>query len=161
MEKIAIYPGSFDPLTNGHMDIIERGVKLFDHLIVGVLVNAEKNPLFTLEERMVLIGKSISHIPNASVISFTGLTVSYARQRGASFILRGLRAVSDYEYELQLANTNLHLDPGIETVLMMTSKEYSFLSSSVVKGAARLGGDVSGLVPKPVLEALRSKFSQA
>ncbi|MCZ8511876.1 pantetheine-phosphate adenylyltransferase [Paenibacillus filicis] len=160
MEKIAIYPGSFDPLTNGHMDIIERGVKLFDHLIVAVLVNAEKNPLFTLEERMVLIGKSISHIPNASVISFTGLTVSYARQRGASFILRGLRAVSDYEYELQLANTNLHLDPEIETVLMMTSKEYSFLSSSVVKGAARLGGNVSGLVPQPVLEALRSKFSQ-
>ena len=154
----AIVPGSFDPVTNGHIDIIERASGLFSHVTVAVALNSTKAPLFTLEERLELIESAIAHLPNVDVCTFEGLLVEYALARGASAIVKGLRAVSDFEYELQMALMNRRLHPDVETVFMMTGAEYSFLSSSIVKEIARLGGNVEGLVTERVREHLEQKF---
>ena len=149
--KIGVYPGSFDPLTNGHLDIIRRASALFDKLIVGVLVNdSKKNPLFTMEERVNLIRKCIKDLPNVEVGSFDGLLVDFVRKNGAHAIVKGLRAVSDYEYELQMAALNRHIDSGVDTIFLMADVQNSFLSSSVVKELAWHGGSISGLVPKEI-----------
>jgi pantetheine-phosphate adenylyltransferase len=147
---IAIYPGSFDPITLGHLDIIKRGCRLFDGVIVAVLRNPNKTPLFTVQERIEQIRLSTQPLPNVEVDSFDGLTVNYARIRGAGVLLRGLRVLSDFEHELQMAHTNKTLDDRIETVFLATSNEYSFLSSSLVKEIARFGGSVDHLVPQHV-----------
>jgi pantetheine-phosphate adenylyltransferase len=153
----AIYPGSFDPVTNGHLDLIERGTKIFDRLIVGVLRNLEKDPLFTLVERLEMLRETTRLWPNVEVDVFDGLLVDYARQRGARVILRGIRAVSDYEYELQMALMNRKLESQIETVFMMPAEAYSYLSSRLVREIARLGGSLQGLVPPVVEQRLRTK----
>jgi pantetheine-phosphate adenylyltransferase len=147
---IAIYPGSFDPVTLGHLDIIQRGCKLFEQVIVAVLRNPSKVPLFTMEERLNQIRQSTADLSNLEVASFEGLTVEYAKQRNAQVLLRGLRVLSDFEMELQMAHTNKTLSDTIETVFLATSNEYSFLSSSVVKEIAKFGGSVDHLVPKHV-----------
>ncbi|HEY9710694.1 MAG TPA: pantetheine-phosphate adenylyltransferase [Oculatellaceae cyanobacterium] len=147
---IAIYPGSFDPITLGHLDIIERGCKLFDHVIVAVLRNPDKSPLFAEQERVEQIRRCTQHLTNVEVDSFAGLTVEYARLKNAKVLLRGLRAVSDFEKELQMAHTNETLWEEIETVFLATSNEYSFLSSSVVKEIAKFGGSIAHLVPQQV-----------
>lgn len=158
--RVAIYPGSFDPITNGHLDIITRGSKLFDRLIVGVLVNVDKQGLFTINERVELIKKATEHLPNVDVISFNGLLVDLARQYEAKIILKGLRAVSDFEYEFQMALMNSRLDSNIETLFMMTSSEYSYLSSSSVKQVAKFGGNISGLVPNVIITEVYSKIRE-
>lgn len=147
---IAIYPGSFDPITLGHLDVIERGSKLFDQIVVAVLRNPNKTPMFTIQERVAHIRSSTNHLPNIEVDSFDGLTVNYAQKLGATVIIRGLRVLSDFEKELQMAHTNKTLAAQIETVFLATSTEYGFLSSSVVKEIARFGGSVDHLVPKHV-----------
>ena len=154
----AIYPGSFDPLTNGHLDLIERGSKIFDELIVAILRNAEKDPLFTLDERLDMLKQMVSRFPNVQVDTFEGLLVDYAMKKQAKAVLRGIRAVSDYEYELQMALMNRKLQPQLETVFMMPAEAYSYLSSRLVKEVFRLGGSVRGLVPELVEERLREKF---
>ena len=152
-QVIAIYPGSFDPPTNGHLDLIERGSKIFDELVVAVVRNPEKeSPLFTAEERREMLHKLTKHLRNVSVDSFEGLLVDYARQKGAHALMRGIRAISDYEYELQMALMNRKLCPELETVFMMPAEKYSYLSSRLVKDIYRLGGSVRGLVP-PLVEA--------
>ncbi|KWX06888.1 pantetheine-phosphate adenylyltransferase [Hydrogenibacillus schlegelii] len=156
---VAVYPGSFDPVTYGHLDIVERASRVFDRLIVAVLINRSKTPLFTVEERVALLKEATKHLANVEVDSFTGLLVEYMRRRGARAIVKGLRAVTDFEYEMQMALINKNLDPSIETFFMMTSKEYSFLSSSIVKEVARYGGRVDDLVPPCVVEALRRRFA--
>ncbi|MBW2261643.1 MAG: pantetheine-phosphate adenylyltransferase [Deltaproteobacteria bacterium] len=160
MAQVAIYPGSFDPITSGHLGIIERGLYVFDKLIVAVAINARKGPFFTLEERLGFIERSFEGNDRVVVDSFTGLTVDYVRTKGANVILRGLRAVADFEYELQMANLNRKLAPGIETLLMMTGEEYFFVSSQNVKEIALLGGDIQGLVPPHVVEAFREKLER-
>ena len=155
---IAIYPGSFDPITLGHLDIIKRGSQLFDHVIVAVLKNPHKTPLFTMEERLTQISKASQHLLNVEVDTFTGLTVTYAHLRHAKVLIRGLRAVSDFEMELQMAHTNKTLANDIETIFLSTSNEYSFLSSSVVREIARFGGEIDHLVTAEVAIALRQKF---
>lgn len=157
--KLAIYPGSFDPVTNGHLDLIERGTKIFGHLVVAVLQNLEKDPLFTVEERVEMLRESTRPWPNVEVDIFEGLLVDYARRKKAQVLLRGIRAISDYEYELQMALMNRKLEPEIETVFMMPAEAYSYLSSRLVKEIARLGGAVDGLVPPVVAERLRVKIS--
>lgn len=147
----AIYPGSFDPVTNGHLDIIERAARTFDELIVAVAVNKEKRPLFSVEERVELLREACRHLDNVQVDYFNGLTVDYVESKGAKVIIRSLRAVSDFEYELQMALTNKRLNDRVETLFMMTSAEYSFLSSSIVKELAELGAPLTGLVP-PIVE---------
>jgi len=147
---IAIYPGSFDPITLGHLDLIERGCRLFEQVIVAVLQNPNKAPMFTVQERLEQIRRSTLHLPNLEVDWFDGLTVNYARMRQAQVLLRGLRAVSDFEAELQMAHINKTLSDQIETVFLATSNEYSFLSSSVVKEIARFGGPIDHLVPQHV-----------
>ncbi len=147
---IAIYPGSFDPITLGHLDIIQRGSRLFEQVIVAVLRNPNKIPLFTVQQRIEQIGIAARHLPNIEVDSFNGLTVNYAQKRQAGVLLRGLRAISDFEVELQMAHTNKTISTQIETVFLATSNEYSFLSSSVVKEIARFGGSVDHLVPPHV-----------
>lgn len=159
MGRIAVCPGSFDPITFGHLDIIKRGASVFEKVYVCVLNNSTKNPLFTVEERVSLIEEATKDIPNVSVESFRGLLINYARKKNAHAILRGLRAVSDFEYEMQITSMNRKLDEGIETFFMMTNNQYSFLSSSIVKEAAKYHGNVSDLVPKVVNDALRLKFS--
>jgi pantetheine-phosphate adenylyltransferase len=154
---LAIYPGSFDPVTNGHLDLIERGAKIFDRLAVAVLRNLEKDPLFSVEERVAMLREVTRRWPNVEVDVFDGLLVEYARQRKAQVILRGIRAISDYEYELQMALMNRKLEPQIETVFMMPAEAYSYLSSRLVKEVFRLGGDIRELVPPVVEERLRSK----
>ena len=154
---VAIYPGSFDPLTNGHLDLIERGAKLFDRLIVAVLRNLDKAPLFSLDERVEMLTEVTRPWPNVEVDVFGGLLVDYAQRRNASVILRGIRAVSDYEYELQMAMMNRKLEPNLETVFMMPAVAYSYLSSRVVREIAQLGGPVQGLVPPAVEQRLRAK----
>ena len=149
---VAIYPGSFDPITNGHLDLIARGSKLADRLIVAVLQNQRKQSLFTVEERVEMLTEVVKPYPNVEVGWFHGLLVDYATKRGANFILRGIRAISDYEYELQIAHMNRRLSPGVETVFLMAAEAYSFVSSQLVKEVASLGGNVSGLVP-PLVEA--------
>jgi pantetheine-phosphate adenylyltransferase len=153
----AIYPGSFDPVTNGHLDLIERGTKIFDRLIVGVLRNLEKEPLFTLDERVEMLREVTRKWPNVEVDIFDGLLVDYARKRKARVILRGIRAISDYEYELQMALMNRKIEPQIETVFMMPAETYSYLSSRLVREIARLGGPIQGLVPAVVEQRLRAK----
>ena len=150
MKVLAVYPGSFDPVTNGHLDIIRRGSRLFDRIVVAILRNPEKKALFSLEERKRIVLMTTEGIPNVSVDSFDGLLVDYARRRGAQVIVRGLRALSDFEYEYQMALMNRRLDSEIETVFMMPSEAYSYLSSRLVKEVVRLGGSVSGLVPPEV-----------
>lgn len=156
---IAVYPGSFDPITNGHLDLIERGARLFERLIVAILRNEAKRPLFTVEERLEMARAVLSGYPGVEVDSFGGLLVEYAAARGASVILRGIRAISDYEYELQMALMNRRLAPGIETVFLMAGEAYSFISARLVKEVIALGGDVSGLVPPLVEERLRCRLA--
>ncbi len=153
----AIYPGSYDPLTNGHLDIIERGCKLFDEIIVAILINPSKNPLFSLEERIEIIREVIAPFETVRVDTFDGLLVNYARQQRADCIVRGIRAVSDYEYELQMALMNRRMEPDIETVFMMSADTYSYVSSRLVKEIFFLGRDVTGLVPPIVEERMRRK----
>jgi pantetheine-phosphate adenylyltransferase len=156
-EVIAIYPGSFDPLTNGHVDIIDRGSRLFDRIIVGVLINIEKSPLFTVPER-VAIARSVFHdYANVEVDTFDGLLVDYARRKHATVIVRGLRAISDFEYEMQMALMNRRLNADVETVFMMPAEPYTYVSSRLVKEVVALGGTVTGLVPQLVEERLRDK----
>jgi pantetheine-phosphate adenylyltransferase len=156
-ERVAVYPGSFDPLTNGHVDIILRGARLFDRIIVAILRNAEKNPLFSPEERISMALDVFREHPNVEVESFEGLLVDYAELRRASVIVRGLRAVSDFEFELQMALMNRRLGPDIETVFMMPAEQYTYVSSRLIKEVFALGGPVAGLVPEMVEERLREK----
>jgi len=158
---IAIYPGSFDPPTNGHLDLIERGSKIFDELIVAILRNAEKSPLFSVAERRLMLETLTSDYRNVSVDTFDGLTVDYAMRMNASAVLRGIRAVSDYEYELQMALMNRKLHPELETVFMMPAEQYSYLSSRLVREVAQLGGSIKGLVPEMVERRLREKLDPA
>ena len=157
-QRIAVYPGSFDPVTNGHLDVIRRAAGIFDKVIVGVGRNVGKAPLFTTEERVSLIQVAVSELQNVEVESFDGMLVAFAKQHGASVLVKGLRAISDFEYEFQMALANRHLDPSVETMFLMTSAEYQFLSSSIVKEMVRVGGDCSPLVPAVVMDALRRSF---
>ena len=153
----AVYAGSFDPLTNGHLDLIERGIKIFDELVVGVLRNPDKRPLFSLEERMEMLQQVTAPLGQVLVESFDGLLVNYAARRDANVILRGIRAISDYEYELQMALMNRKLNPRVETVYMMPAETYSYISSRLVKEVHLLGGDIKDLVPPIVVERLKTK----
>jgi pantetheine-phosphate adenylyltransferase len=157
--SVAIYPGSFDPVTNGHLDLIERGEKMFDLVIVAVLKNTEKQPLFSVAERVEMLREVTKQWPGVEVDVFEGLLVEYARKRGAGVILRGIRAVSDYEYELQMALMNRKLEPRLETVFMLPGLSYSYLSSKLVREIAQLGASLKGLVPPIVEERLRAKVS--
>ena len=158
--KTAIYPGSFDPVTLGHYDIIERSSKIFDRLIVGVLNNSAKSPLFSVEERVKMLKDVTKGLPNVEVMAFDGLLIDFARAKEAQVIVRGLRAVTDFEYELQMAQTNHKLEPSVETVFLTTSLEYSYLSSTIVKEVAFYHGDISKFVPDVVRERLREKMNQ-
>ena len=155
--RIAIYPGSFDPLTNGHVDIIERGSRIFDSIIVAILANVEKTPLFSENERVAIIHEVFKDRPNVQVETFNGLLVDYAQQKQATAIVRGLRAVSDFEYEFQMALMNRHLAPGLETVFMMPAEQYTYISSRLIKEVFTLGGEITGLVPPVVEDKLRAK----
>ncbi|HUD72186.1 MAG TPA: pantetheine-phosphate adenylyltransferase [Dongiaceae bacterium] len=159
MQVTAVYPGTFDPITNGHLDIIGRGVHLFDRVVVALLENADKEPLMPLDERLAIVRSVVARFPNVEVDSFDGLLIDYARARGARAIVRGLRALSDFEYEFQMALMNRRLGPDVETVFMMPSEAYSYVSSRLVKEVARLGGDVSGLVPPEVADRLRARYA--
>jgi pantetheine-phosphate adenylyltransferase len=160
----AIYPGSFDPVTNGHLDIIERGCKLFDEIIIGILVNPEKQPFFSVEERREMLNEVVQDISHGGckvqVDSFTGLLVNYAVAQEADVIVRGIRAISDYEYELQMALMNRRLEPGIETVFMMPAETYSYVSSRLVKEVFQLGGTIAGLVPPVIEKRMKEKMKQ-
>lgn len=158
MASIAVCPGSFDPVTLGHLDIIKRGASVFDKVIVAVLNNSSKNPLFTVEERVKMLQEVTADIENVEIDSFNGLLIEYAQSKNANALLRGLRAISDFEYEMQIASINRKLDDSIETFFIMTNNQYSFLSSSIVKEVAKYKADVSDLVPEPVEVALRQKF---
>jgi pantetheine-phosphate adenylyltransferase len=158
MLKIAVYPGSFDPITNGHLDIIRRGAQMFDRVIVAVAINVEKTPLFSIQERVALAQEAVKGFKNVTVDEFGGLLVSYARRKRATVVVRGLRAVSDFEFEFQLALMNRKLDPRIETIFLMTKDEYTFISSRQVKGICRMGGKVSDFVPRGVERAMKRKF---
>lgn len=151
----AIYPGSFDPVTNGHLDLIARGSRIVDHLVVAVLLNSAKNPLFTVDERVEMLTKAVSGLGNVSVATFDGLLVDFARQQQAQAVMRGIRAISDYEYELQMALMNRRLSPDLETIFLMPDAKYSFVSSRLVKEVFELGGSVKGLVPEFVIERLK------
>ena len=155
--RIAIYPGSFDPLTNGHVDIIERGAKIFDAIIVAILVNVEKAPLFSEAERIAIIRDVFKGHANVQVEAFSGLLVEYAQVKQASVLVRGLRAVSDFEYEFQMALMNRHLAPGLETVFMMPDEKYTYISSRLIKEVFTLGGEITSLVPPVVEDKLRAK----
>jgi len=158
METRAVYPGSFDPVTNGHLDLIQRSAALFDKVIVAILSNTEKTPLFTVEERAEMLEEVVRDLKNVSVTSFAGLLVDYVERVGASVIIRGIRAVSDYEYELQMALMNRRLSSKVETVFMLPAESYSFLSSKLVKEIAQLGGSIHGFVPADVEKRLCSKL---
>jgi pantetheine-phosphate adenylyltransferase len=157
MKKRGIYPGTFDPVTNGHLDLVERGLRIFDEIIIAVAPTPRKKPLFSLEEREKLIREAV-RFDNVRVESFEGLLVDYVRAREGAAIIRGLRAVSDFEYEFQMALMNRRLNTDIETVFMMPAEEYTFLTSTIIKEVASLGGSVDGLVPPNVADALKSKF---
>jgi pantetheine-phosphate adenylyltransferase len=161
MSVTAIYPGTFDPPTNGHVDLIQRGAKLFDHLTVAILNNREKNPLFTVEERVEMLKEVTGTLANVSIATFEGLMVEFARKQGASAVLRGIRAISDYEYEFQMALMNRRLAPEIETVFLQPAGRYSFVSSRMLKEVFSFGGDVTGLVPPNVLKRLRGRISKS
>jgi pantetheine-phosphate adenylyltransferase len=160
MKKCAVYPGSFDPVTNGHIDLIQRSSSLFDHVIVSILRNTDKTPLFTVEERMEMLHESIREIKNVSITSFDGLLVDFVEQVGAAVIIRGIRAISDYEYELQMALMNRRLSNKVETVFMLPAESYSFLSSKLVKEIARHGKSISAFVPEDVEKRLEAKFKK-
>ena len=156
--NVAIVPGSFDPITNGHLDIIKRTSELFDVVYVSILSNSAKNPWFSVEERISLIQRVTKEIPNVKVEGFTGLLVDYARERNAKFIVKGLRAVSDFEYEFQMSLTNKQLAPEIETFFITTNAKYAYLSSSIVKEVAKFGGDVTEMVPHEIIEDIKEKI---
>ena len=158
MPRLAIYPGSFDPLTNGHLSLIQRGLKIFDGLVVAVANNVAKQPLFSLEERKALIRDAVGNDPRVEVDHFESLLVDYAKRRGIHTVLRGLRAVSDFEYEFQLATMNTKLDPDFESVFVMTGQAWFYVTGSLVREVASYGGDVTGLVPPNVAAGLRRKF---
>jgi pantetheine-phosphate adenylyltransferase len=161
MSVKALYPGTFDPPTNGHVDLIQRGSKLFEHLTVAILNNPVKNPLFTVDERVEMLKEVIGALPNVSVATFGGMMVEFARQQGASAVLRGIRAISDYEYEFQMALMNRRLAPEIETVFLQPAGRYSFVSSRMVKEVFSFGGDLTGLVPPNVLRRLRERVARS
>ena len=156
----AVYPGSFDPVTFGHLDIITRSAKLVDELIVGVLVNNAKSPLFSVEERVKILEKTVENLPNVKVIPFEGLLVEFVRKMKAQMVVRGLRAITDFENELQMAQTNHKLEPEVETIFLTTSLDYSYLSSSTVKEVAAFGGDISQFVPHIVIERMQEKMDK-
>ena len=158
MPKIAIYPGSFDPVTNGHFDIVERGLRIFDKIIVAILHNPNKNCLFTIEERVEMLKDSLKKLKNVEIDTFEGLLVDYAVKRKAQAILRGLRALSDFEYEFQMAMMNRRINREIQSVFLMTGLRWIFISSSIIKEAARFGGNIEGMVPPLVSRKLREKF---
>jgi len=161
MPTLAVYPGSFDPLTNGHVDIITRGARLFDRIVVAVLVNAEKSPLFTMAERVDIARAVFKHLPNVEIDTFDGLLVDYVARRGAQVIVRGLRAVSDFEFEFQMALMNQRLNGKIDTIFMMPAEQYTYTSSRLIKEVFSLGGQVHGLVPDMVEQRLREKLKTA
>ena len=156
----AVYPGSFDPVTFGHLDIIKRAVKVVDELVIGILINSKKTPLFSLEERLELLKQVTKEYPNVRVETFDGMTVEFAKKNDAHLIIRGLRAVTDFETEMQLSQINHSIDPSIDTMFFTTSLEYAFLSSTLVKEVASYGADTTAYVPKEVAQALRDKFSR-
>lgn len=158
MSKV-IYPGTFDPITNGHIDLIERATRLFDHVVVAIAENPGKHPLFSLEERRALTAASLAHLPNIEIVPFSGLLVNLVQQQQAQAILRGLRAVSDFEYEFQLASMNRRLDSQVETVFLTPGESYAFISSTLIREIARLSGSVSEFVPDVVAQALQQKFT--
>lgn len=160
MARVAIYPGSFDPVTNGHLDIVKRGLKLFDKIIVTILYNPGKETLFSVEERLGMLRESVKSLTHIEIDHYDGLLVDYAAKRKAQAILRGMRAVSDFEYEFQMALMNRRLNREIQTVFLMTGLRWIFTSSSIIKEAARFGGNIEGMVPPLVLEKLRKKFGQ-
>jgi pantetheine-phosphate adenylyltransferase len=159
--RTAIYPGSFDPITNGHLDVVQRAAKLYDHVIVAIATNDTKTPLFSLAERRKFVAKAVNHLPNVETDSFTGLLVKYVESRSGDAIIRGLRAVSDFEFEFQLALMNRKLNERVETIFMMPKDTYTFISSRIIKEIARLGGDVTAFVPSPVQAALFRKFAKS
>lgn len=156
--KIAVYPGSFDPITNGHLDIIKRASEIFDHVVVGVLDNLNKKPLFTSEERASMIMKTVYNIDNVSIDIFSGLLVDFMKKKKADVVVKGLRTVADFEYELQMAMLNKALDAKCETMFMMTDTKYSYISSSMVKEVAKLKGDLTGFVPPGIVELIENKY---
>jgi pantetheine-phosphate adenylyltransferase len=160
MKHIAVYPGTFDPVTNGHVDLVERSLRIFDEVIVAVAENPKKKPLFSLKERIAMFRQVTTGYDRVAIEGFDGLLVDYVRKKNAVAIIRGLRAVSDFEYEMQMALMNRRLDNTIETVFMMPNEEYSFITSTIVKEAASYGGDVSSLVPRIVVQKLRKKFGR-
>lgn len=157
-KRIAIYPGTFDPFTNGHLDLVERGLTMFDTVIVALAPSRKKKPLFSVRERISMMNESMNNQDRVSVEVFSGLLVDYVKKKGGIAIIRGLRAISDFEFELQMALMNRRLHSGIETVFMMPNVEYSFLTATIVKEIASFGGDITGLVPEPVEIALKEKF---
>ena len=159
MSTKAIYPGTFDPMTNGHLDIVTRAALMFDHVILAIAASPGKKPMFSLDERVALATQVTSHLDNVEVIGFSALMANFAKAQGANVLVRGLRAVSDFEYEMQLANMNRHLLPTLESVFMMPSKEWSFISSSLVKEVARHGGDITPFLPQIITQALMEKIS--
>ena len=159
MPKVAIYPGSFDPVTNGHLDILQRGMKLFDKIIVAILTNPGKNFLFTLEERIEMLEVSIKKFSNVEIGTFDGLTVDYAAKRNAQAILRGLRALSDFEYEFQMALMNRRLNREVQTIFLMTGMRWIYTSSSIIKEAAQFGGSIKGMVPSVVEKRIKEKYA--
>ncbi|HYC63795.1 MAG TPA: pantetheine-phosphate adenylyltransferase [Reyranellaceae bacterium] len=164
-ERTGVYPGTFDPITSGHMEIVRRSLRLFDRLVIGPATNIGKGPLFTLEERVAIIQEDMAEFPEAdrsriTVVPFDGLLIHFAKKVGASVIIRGLRAVSDFEYEIQMANMNARMEPDIETIFLMASDRHQFIASSLVKDIARLGGDTSQFVSKRVFQRLKAKFSK-
>lgn len=158
--RIAVYPGTFDPITNGHVDILRRGLKIFDRVVVALAENVRKSPLFSIEERRALIDAAVARDPRVEVDAFSGLLVNYVRRQKATAVIRGLRALADFEYEFQAAHMNRHLAPEVETVFLMTSEESFYVSSSLVKEVALMGGDVSRMVPPVVVAALGRKFEE-
>lgn len=158
MSTKAIYPGTFDPMTNGHLDIVTRAALMFDHIVLAVAASPSKKPMFTLEERVALATEVTAHLGNVEVIGFSDLMANFAKAQQANVLVRGLRAVSDFEYELQLAHMNRHLLPTLESVFLMPSEEYSFISSSLMKEVARHGGEVKAFLPAPVYQALQAKL---
>jgi pantetheine-phosphate adenylyltransferase len=160
MSRVAVFPGSFDPMTNAHLDVARRAATLFDRLVIGVLNNPRKSPLFSVDERIAQITDAVAEFgQNVEVEGFDGLTVDFARRNQAGFIVRGLRAVSDFEAELQMAHTNRKLQPGVDTVFLMSALDYGYLSSSLAKEVAQFGGEIADMVPAPVADALRARFS--